>query len=458
MNQQELLRSIAERVHELGGRALLVGGCVRDHLLGIPCYDIDCEIHGVEPEKLKALLSEFGEIDGSGENYGIYTLKGAGLDFALPRKERRTGSGHKDFVVSVDPYLSPEQAAARRDFTVNAMMRDALTDEMVDPYGGMEDLKNGVLRAVPGGQFEEDPLRVLRGAQFAARFHLMPDETTLSMMQRMPLDRLSSTRVYAEMKKALLMADHPDIFFRVLEKANALNHWFPELDALRTTPENPVYHPEGNAFEHTMLTLCAAAEIRNEMRDPLQFMLAVLTHDLGKAVSVKLNDKGVWQAIGHEHTGIPLCESMLLRLGVSKQMIAYAKNMCKLHMRVHVCYYNNARVSRTNVLFDESICPEELAWLVVCDARGTGKPRKNADQEEAFIMERLAAYREAAAKPMPGAAMLMEYGVPAGPRMKQAIAAARELVLCFFSAAGPARRSRARMRAFSSRILKGLVR
>ena len=246
----------------------------------------------------------------------------------------------------------------------------------------------------------------------------------------MPLDHLSSARVLSEMKKALLMADQPDIFFRVLERANALDHWFPELAALRKTPENPVYHPEGDAFEHTMLTLHAAAEIRNRMRDPLSFMLAVLTHDLGKAVSTKLNDKGAWQAIGHEHTGIPLAECMLSRLGVSKNVIAYAKNMCKLHMRVHVCYYNKARVSRTNVLFDESVCPEELAWLVVCDARGTGKPRENADLEEAFIMERLSAYQKAAEKPMPDANMLTEYGIMPGPEMKKALAAARELVLC----------------------------
>lgn len=430
MNQQNLIRSIAERVHELGGRALLVGGCVRDHLLGLPCYDIDCEIHGIEPETLKALLTEFGEIDGSGEAYGIYTLKGAGLDFALPRKERRIGAGHKDFAVEVDPWLSPDEAAARRDFTVNAIMRDALTGEMVDPYHGAEDLKNRVLRAVPGGQFEEDPLRVLRGAQFAARFDLAPDEKTLCMMRRMPLKFLSGARVYAEMKKALLMAKRPDVFFRVLEAANALDCWFPEIKALREAPQNPVYHPEGDAFEHTMLTLNSAAEIKNQMHDPLAFMLAMLTHDLGKAVSTKLNDKGAWQAIGHEHTGIPLCETMLSRFGVSKQIIAYAKDMCRLHMRLHVCYYGKARVSRTNVLFDESVCPEELAWLVVCDTRGTGKPQENADMEEAFIMERLNAYRKAAERPTPDARMLMEYGVPAGPKMKQALAAAREMVLC----------------------------
>ena len=430
MNQQDLIARIAKRVHELGGRALLVGGCVRDQLLGIPCYDIDCEIHGIAPDRLKELLSQFGEIDSSGEGYGIYTLKGAGLDFALPRTERRIGEGHKDFVVSVDPDLSPEQAAARRDFTVNAVMRDAWTGEIVDPYHGMEDLRRGVLRAVPGGQFMEDPLRVLRGAQFAARFNLEPDEVTVYLMLRMPLDALSSARVYGEMKKALLMAECPDIFFRVLEKANALNHWFKEISALRKAPQNPVYHPEGDSFEHTMMTLRAAAEIRDQMHDPLAFMLAVLTHDLGKAVSTKLNEKGAWQAIGHEHTGVPLVESMLSRLGVSKNIIAYAKNMCKLHMRVHVCYYNQARVSRTNVLFDESICPEELAWLVVCDARGTGKPRENADAEEAFIMERLESHREAAARPMPDAKMLMEYGVLPGPNMKQALAAAREMVLC----------------------------
>jgi len=431
MSQQEkMIQDIAAAVHQMGGRALLVGGCVRDGLLHIPCYDIDCEVHGIRPDALRGLLAQFGEIDESGEKYGIFTIRGAGIDIALPRIETRTGPGHKDFSVSTDPFLLPKTAASRRDFTVNAIMMDALTGEYIDPFGGINDLENGVLRAVPGEKFEEDPLRVLRGAQFAARFDLAPDGETLAQMRRMPLEHLSGARVFSEMKKALLMAKRPDVFFRVLEEADALDRWFPELAALRKAPQNPIYHPEGDAFEHTMLTLNAAAEIRNDMSDPLAFMLAALTHDLGKAVSTKKNDKGVWQSIGHEHTGVPLAENMLSRFGVSKQIIAYAKNMCKLHMRVHVCYYNKARESRMNVLFDESICPEELAWLVVCDARGTGKPRENADLEEAFIMERLAAYREAAEKSMPDAAMLMGYGVPAGPKMKQALAAAREMVLC----------------------------
>lgn len=433
MNQQErqqaLINQIAEAVHAVGGRALLVGGCVRDALMGVPCYDIDCEVHGLAPQALRALLAQFGGIDESGEKYGIFTIRGTGVDIALPRRETRTGPGHKDFTVALCPDLPPEKAAARRDFTVNAIMRDALTGEYVDPFGGMEDLERGVLRAMPGGQFEEDPLRVLRGAQFAARFGLSPDGETIERMRRMPLDRLSAARVMEETKKALLKSGRPSVFFRVLEQANALEPWFHELAALRRIPQNPAYHPEGDALEHTLMVLDEAAAIRAQMDDPLAFMLAALCHDLGKAASMQVRGDGRIQAIGHEHTGVPLIGDMLSRLGTRKNRIAYVKNMCRLHMRVHTCYYGKARVSRTNVLFDEAINAEELAWLVVCDSRGTGKPRENADIEEAFIMERLRLYKEAAAGPMPDAAMLMDAGMKPGPEMKSAIAKARELVL-----------------------------
>ncbi len=430
MNQKDMILEIAQRVHEMGGRALLVGGCVRDELLAIPCYDIDCEVHGVEPEVLRNLLMQLGEIDESGSAYGIYTIKDAGLDIALPRKERRTGPGHKDFAVTVDPFLSPEEAAARRDFTVNAIMRDALTGEYVDPFGGREDLKSGILRAVPGGQFEEDPLRVLRGAQFAARFHLTPDRETDEKMRRMPVCHLSGARVFAETKKALLMADKPSVFFRIMEKANALEFWFKELAALRSTPQNPVYHPEGDAFEHTMMMIDAAAEIRNQMKDPLSFMLAALCHDLGKANTTRKNDKGAWASIGHEKTSVPLAEDMLSRLCAARHVMAYVRNMCALHTRVHTCYYGKARISRMNVMFDESVNPEELVWLVVCDTRGTGKTRSYADEEEAFLIDRLKTYQETIASGMPTAKMLMDMGIKPGPNMKAALKFARKQRLC----------------------------
>ena len=272
---------------------------------------------------------------------------------------------------------------------------------------------------------------MLRGAQFASRFHLKPDDETIEKMRRMPVSALSASRVMEETKKALLKSSRPSVYFSVLEAAGALEPWFHELAELRKIPQNPVYHPEGDALAHTLMVLDAAAEIRDAvgLKDPLAFMLACLCHDLGKAASMQVKEDGRIQAIGHEHTGVPLIGSMLTRLGVNKKTIAYAQNMCKLHMRVHTCYYGKARVSRTNLLFDEAEMPEELAWLVVCDSRGTGKPRENADEEEAFIMERLRLYEAAAAKPMPDAAMLMALGMQPGPKMKAAIKKARELAL-----------------------------
>lgn len=427
-----ILHDIAREIAAQGGRALLVGGCVRDGLLGLPleaCGDIDCEVHGLSPEALRALLGAFGPVDESGAAFGVYTLAQAHIDFALPRLETRTGALHTDFHVTLCPALSPERAAARRDFTVNAIMRDALTGEQIDPYGGAADLERRVLRAVPGGQFEEDPLRVLRGAQFAARFSLTPDADTLAAMARMPLHHLSAPRVLAEVKKALLGARDPGVFFEVLREAGALEPWFEEVAALCDVPQNPRYHPEGDAFAHTMLVLREAAAVRDRVQDPFAFMLAALTHDLGKAVTTQRGSKGEWQSIGHETAGVPLTKRLLARLGVGGAAKREAEELCRLHMRVHHCYYGRSRVSRTNLLFDDCTFPRELALLAICDVRGTGKPRELAQDEVRFIEERLACYQEAAARPMPTAAMLREAGVLPGPQMGAALREARRLVI-----------------------------
>lgn len=432
--KSELHRSICEEIRDMGGRALLVGGCVRDRLLGIEAQDIDCEVHDLPGEALYALLSRYGEVDRSGEPFGVFTLKQEDFDFALPRRERRTGRLHTDFEVTPIPSLSPEQAAARRDFTINAVMQDALTGELIDPYGGESDLRRGVLRAVPGGQFEEDPLRVLRGAQFCARFHLYPDEDTLSSMRRMPLDELSGQRVFSEMKKALLHADRPSVFFRVLRDAGALMPWLRELDALVGLPQSS-HHPEGDAFEHTMLVIDEAAAVRRQMEDPLSFMLAALTHDLGKpAVTVK-NEQGEWSARGHGEAGVPLIEAMLTRLGAGRGVIEYCSRMCRWHMPLHTCYYLGKDLIELYRVFDACGGPYALAMLCICDARGTGKPRSLADREEAFLMERLRLYEQAAIRPMPTGEMFIRAGAKPGRQMRQRIACARELTLMGMDAA-----------------------
>ena len=300
----------------------------------------------------------------------------------------------------LDPALPFARAAARRDFTVNAILRDALTGEIVDPFGGQADLRRGVLRAVPGDGFAEDPLRVLRGAQFAARFRLSPDAKTLEKMRMMKTDALSPARVLGEMKKAMA-SDAPDVFFDVLRRADALRPWFGELAALIGVPQPPRYHPEGDAYTHSMRALHAAAQKKARALRPEAFVFAALTHDLGKAVSTARGEDGEWHACGHENTGVPLTRAMLGRLGVNREIIAYCENMCRLHMRAHVCHYRQAETGETNLLFDESVCPNDLALLAVCDTLGKGSASGGAADEEAFLTGRVRVYEETAARGLP---------------------------------------------------------
>lgn len=415
--RRQLLAAIAREIGGLGGRALLVGGCVRDGLLGRESEDIDCEVHGVRPQALLSLLSRFDEVDSGGEAYGVYTLRDAGIDMAIPRLEARTGARHRDFSVTLDPWLPPERAAARRDFTVNAIMRDALTGEYVDPFGGIGDLSRGMLRMVPGGQFEEDPLRVLRGAQFAARFCLEPEEDTLRAMARMPLSSLSADRVMSETKKALMQAERPDVFFRVLKRAGALSPWFGELRALCGVRGNSP--SEGDAFEHAMLVLREAASVRERAEEPLFFMLAAMTHDLGRALAEEGRGEG----------GMALGEALLARLGAGRAAIAYCRDMCRLHGRAHACFCLKEDTACTNLLFDEAVCARDLALLVLCGTRGTGMPRASADEEARFFEDRLACYEDACGRPMPTAEMLRRAGIAPGPGMGGALRQARRDVL-----------------------------
>ena len=426
--QRETIRRIAAQARAMGGRAMLVGGCVRDALLGRASADIDCEVYGLAPNQLQGLAAQFGAVDESGARYGIFTLKDAGIDLAVPRMERRIGPKHGDFDVTPDPTLSFERAAARRDFTVNAILQDALTGEIVDPFGGQTDLQRGVLRAVPGEGFCEDPLRVLRGAQFAARFHLVPDEETLAKMRTMKTDDLSPARVRGEMQKAMA-SGAPDVFFDVLRQADALEPWFSELAALIDVPQPPRYHPEGDAYIHSMLVLHAAAQKKAQAKHPEAFVYAALVHDLGKAVSTTRGEDGEWHTYGHENTGVPLARAMLGRLGVPKEIIAYCENMCRLHMRAHVCHYGQVEAGRTNLLFDESVCPHDLALLAACDTMGKGTAGGDAPNEEAFLLGRVQTYEETVARGMPDGNMLLAGGMEPGPEMAKALGEARRRTL-----------------------------
>ena len=421
-----LARALAMKVKDTGGRAMFVGGFVRDGLTGVDCKDIDVEVYGVEPRELRAILAELGEVVEKGASFGVYGLAHSNIDVAMPRKERRVGDRHTDFDVSVDPQLSFEAASMRRDFTINAMMRDVLTGELVDLWGGEADLKARRIRHVNDATFPEDALRVFRAAQFAARLEAAIAPETVKLCASMDVTRLSVERVFDELCKALLKAKKPSVFFRALREMGHLEEYFPEVAACIGVQQNPAYHPEGDVFEHTMLVLDCAAQLRERARWPLGFMVAALVHDLGKPICTEVQADGKITSYGHEVKGLPVCEAQLRRLTNQGKLIEYAKNMMWLHMRPNVLAYCRSKKKKTRQLFDLSVCPEDLILLSRADA--SGKLDSPYDEgNEAFLRERLEDYRAVMARPMVTGKDLLAAGFKPGPEMGKWLERARQL-------------------------------
>ena len=307
--------AIARAVRDAGGRALIVGGWVRDRLMDRPSKDIDVEVFGVEGARLKELLTGFGSLNAVGESFTVYKV--AGLDVSLPRRESKSGRGHRGFSVSGEPNLPFEQAARRRDFTLNAISWDPLTSEYLDPFDGRGDLKRRVLRAVDPATFGDDSLRVLRALQFAARFEMDVDPPTKALCRTIPLDDLPAERVWGEFEKLLLRAQRPSIGFALALELEVIPRLFPELDALVGCPQEPEWHPEGDVWVHTLLVIDQARRQIDDLAYPQQVavMLAALCHDLGKPATTAVID-GRIRSIDHEEQGVPPATALLDRLNV----------------------------------------------------------------------------------------------------------------------------------------------
>lgn len=422
-----MAKKVAVKVAEKGGRTFFVGGYVRDKIMGKENKDIDIEIHGVTPQELADILDHLGKRTEMGANFGIFGLKGYDLDIAMPRKEEATGRGHKDFEVFVDPFLGTLKAAMRRDFTMNALMQDVLTDEVIDHFGGVEDLKKGVLRHVNSETFVEDPLRVLRAAQFAARFEFVVAEETIELAKTMDLTALAKERIFEELKKALLKAQRPSIFFEEMRKMEQLGDWFPEVQQLIDVQQSPVHHPEGDVWTHTMMVLDEAAKLREQTTNPVGFMMTAITHDFGKVLTTKEID-GRIRSLEHETEGIPLVKQFMVRISNEVKLEKYVLNMVKLHMKPLMMAAQGAKKKSTNKLFDQSIAPEDLVLFSWADHLG----RTNAviDQErEAFLKERLEYFHETMAKPFVMGADLVAAGLKPGPEFSEILGFAHKLRL-----------------------------
>lgn len=426
-NDRKMAHKIAEIVSDRGGKVYYVGGYVRDKILGKANKDIDVEVYGVSPDELKDIVSSLGTLKTQGASFGVYNLKGYDIDIAQPRKETATGRGHKDFEVFVDPFISEDRAAKRRDFTMNAMMQNVLTGEIVDPFDGQTDLKNGLIRHVDDVTFAEDPLRVFRAAQFAARFDFDVAPETLSLMKTMDVSALSKERVYGEMKKAMLKAEKPSKFFEVLREASLLKDWFPELERLIGCEQDSEYHPEGDVWTHTMLVLDEAAKRRDKVENPEFFMVAALCHDMGKPDTVSRDEDGRIHTYAHDKAGVPVARQFLDRLNADVRLHEYVLEMVEHHMEPHECFNNKSRVKSTNHRFDGVHYPADLCQLAVSDISGKEGEQERAKAEEAFLLERLDIYKKRAAEPMVNGSDLIAMGMKPSPEFSQILALSRKM-------------------------------
>lgn len=427
MTDLEMAKTIARQVAEAGGRAYYVGGFVRDGLLGQENKDVDMEVHGISHDTLAAILDSLGQRITIGESFGIFNLKGYSVDIAMPRKESARGQGHRDFDIFVDPFIGIEGAARRRDFTINAMMQDVLTGEILDPFGGREDLQRQILRHVDDASFGEDPLRVLRGAQFAARFECTVAPETVELCKTMPLSHLPRERIEGELKKALLKAEKPTVFFESLREMEQLDIWFPELKALIGIPQNPVYHSEGDVWNHTMLVLDEAAKLRHRVANPYFFLLTALVHDFGKAITTE-EKNGVLHAYDHETKGLPLAEAFLRRLTGESKLIRYVLNLTQLHMKPNTAAAMNSAPKVTTRMFDAAVDPEALICIALADDRGRIS-QKPAPSTEEFLYERLELFRELMARPYVTGQDLIAAGLTPGTDFSQILQYAHKLRL-----------------------------
>ncbi len=322
---------ICQRIASENGRAYLIGGFVRDWLRGEFSKDIDIEVFGLDLDTLRRILAEFEGVDDVGKSFGVLRVSGLDVDFAVPRRDSFAGRGHRGIHADLDPLLSVEEAALRRDLTINTLSLDPLSGEVLDPWGGMADLEAGLLRAVDRRSFGEDPLRALRVMQFAARFEMSVDDETLSICAEQDLGELSPERIYGEFTKWAQLGRRPSLGLDFLRETDLLR-FFPELAALIGVPQDPRWHPEGDVWTHTRMVVDEAARLRRQ--DPrwdLALMFGALCHDLGKATTTQDDGERI-RSRAHDTAGVPLVATFLGRMRAPLWLVESVQALTRAHL------------------------------------------------------------------------------------------------------------------------------
>lgn len=369
---------IAKLIEKNGGRLYLVGGAVRDKLLNLKeSHDKDYCITGLSKEKFQEL---FPEAKIQGKDFPVFILNNQ--EFALARKERKSGTGHKSFEFLTDETITIEQDLARRDITINSMAQDVLTKKLIDPFGGQQDLKKEIIRKTTDA-FTEDPLRVYRIARFAATLQFEVEENTLIAMKQLKqeLDTLSKERVYEEFKKAL-DSNKPSSFFEVLKKAEVLEVHFKEIQDLIGKTQPVKYHPEGDSYNHTMIVVNSSTKLTKD----LAVRFSCLVHDLGKGTTLP---EVLPHHYGHDERGIQLVMQLGNRIGVPNSWIRCGKTACKWHMKAGIFQQMTAKkqVELIENVANSMLGLDGLKVVVACDKAREGKDLQ--EQFEAITFEKL---------------------------------------------------------------------
>lgn len=359
---------VFELVADASGQAFLVGGCVRDALLGIPSKDIDIEVFGLNEKALKILLHKNYTLIEVGKSFGVFKILGGHIDISLPRLESKTGPGHRGFTVYGDPYLTPEKAALRRDFTINSILWDFISGELIDPYQGREDLHKSILRHT-GPQFSEDPLRVLRAMQFSARFNLEVAPETIELCKNISPKTLSKERVFEEWKKLITKGETPSLGLQFLRNCGWVQH-YPELFAMIGCKQDTTWHPEGDVWMHTLHCMDAFARERlNDSEEDLIVGYAVLCHDMGKAATSVLED-GRIRSPGHESLGKSLTRNYLMRMTNQEDLIEAIVPLIGNHLRPVEFFKSNAGDSAIRRLAHKVKRIDRLVRVASADEQG----------------------------------------------------------------------------------------
>jgi tRNA nucleotidyltransferase (CCA-adding enzyme) len=420
-------------------QAYLVGGCVRDALLDLPQKDFDVEVFGVGYPELAAELSRYGRADLVGRSFGVIKLTvpaGDTYDFSLPRRDSKTGPGHKGFGIDFDPAITPREAASRRDFTINSLMLDPRSGELLDFFGGRRDLEDRVLRHTSPA-FVEDPLRVLRGMQFAARFALTAAPETVALCQAIKTScrELPPERIREEWWKWAVKSARPSLGLQFLEETGWIEN-FPELAALRGVPQDPEWHPEGDVLTHTrhccdsLVALPAWQNADEESRGVYHF--AVLAHDFGKALTTVAEQRGDRLRIvspGHESASVPLAESFLARVDLPISLRKRVGPLVACHMVPNQPFSDRAIRRLAHRLKPENI--QGLCVVMTADASGRPPRPAAAPPIVAHLLARAADLQvaESAPKPILMGRHLIALGLPPGKNLGELLEAAYDAQL-----------------------------